>query len=107
MSRQITDTEKGLDEDTLVGYDYQTDRFYVINKGTTTYRKGAGTLEQTGEELIKAVLDIVAPDNEVTLEDLRIYLTSPRHAQMSTHTQTHTHKEDRDRQKWTLTCTDQ
>lgn len=71
MSRQITDTEKGLDEDTLVGYDYQTDRFYVINKGTTTYRKGAGTLEQTGEELIKAVLDIVAPDNEVTLEDLQ------------------------------------
>lgn len=66
MSRQII-----IDEDTTVGYNYQTDRFYVINKGTTTYRKGAGTLEQTGEELIKAVLDIVAPDNEVTLEDLQ------------------------------------
>lgn len=72
MSRQII-----IDEDTTVGYNYQTDRFYVINKGTTTYRKGAGTLEQTGEELIKAVLDIVAPNNEVTLEDLKYLHDTP------------------------------
>lgn len=65
MSRQIK-----IDEDTLIGYDFQTDGFYVTNKDTTTYRKGTGTTEQTGEELIKAVLDIVAPSNTVTLEDL-------------------------------------
>lgn len=72
MSRQII-----IDEDTLVGYDYQTDRFYVVNKGTTTYRNGTGTDEQTGKELIKAVLDIVAPDNTVTLEDLQELYDNP------------------------------
>ena len=78
MSRQIV-----IDEDTLVGYDFQTKRYYVINKGTKTYRSDiqtkTGTLI-TGEHLIKEVLNIVAPDNTVTEQQLRtqLYLTTEK-----------------------------
>ena len=51
-----------IDEDTAVGYIYEEQKFFVTNKETTTKRL-------TAEE-IKQVLDIVAPDNTVTIEDL-------------------------------------
>lgn len=52
-----------IDEDTLVGYSFPKANYYVTNKGTTTSRN-------TKEE-IKQVLDIVAPGNSVSLEDLQ------------------------------------
>ena len=52
-----------IDTDTTVGYDFELKKFYVTNKGTTTNR-------DTNTE-IKAVLDIVAPDNTVSLNDLK------------------------------------
>ena len=58
MSRQII-----IDEDTIAGYDFRLDKFYVINKNTTTYRSTTA--------LIKEVLDIVAPSNTITIEDIQ------------------------------------
>ena len=52
-----------IDTDTTVGYDFELKKFYVTNKGTTTNR-------DTNTE-IKAVLDIVAPNNTVSLNDLK------------------------------------
>ncbi len=74
MSRQIV-----IDEDTLVGYDFQTKRYYVTNKDTTTYRSDTTTktgILVTGEHLIKEVLNIVAPENTVTEQQLYTELYS-------------------------------
>ena len=64
MSREII-----VDADTKVGYNFQEKYFYVENKGTRTNRN-------TKEDIL-AVLLIVAPSTEVTLEaleDLRTQL---------------------------------
>lgn len=57
MSRLIV-----IDEDTSIGYSYLNKNFYITNKSTTTYR--------TTPLKAKEVLDIVAPANQVTLQDL-------------------------------------
>lgn len=57
MSREIK-----IDTDTKVGFNYILQKFYIVNKETDTYR--------TTEEATKTVLDIVAPNNIVTLERL-------------------------------------
>lgn len=57
-----------IDTDTTVGYDFEKHSFFVTNKGTTTYR-------ETNTE-IKKVLDIVAPDNTVSLNDLYLLSTT-------------------------------
>ena len=57
MSRVIV-----VDTDTSIGYLYLTKQFYIINKNTYTFR--------STEELAKQVLNIVAPDNTVTIQDL-------------------------------------
>lgn len=51
-----------IDTDTLVGYNFLLKKYYVTNKGTTTYRGNAPD--------IKKVLDIVAPDNMIMISDL-------------------------------------
>ena len=58
MAREII-----IDGDTLAGYSFPLKEFYIENKGYTTYR----------EDILvaKEVLDIVAPDNTVTIEDLQ------------------------------------
>jgi hypothetical protein len=58
MAREII-----IDTDTLIGYDFPNKNFYIYNKGTTTPR--------LTKEKAKAVLDIVAPSNTVTLNDLQ------------------------------------
>lgn len=58
MSREII-----IDSDTLIGYDFPNKIYYVTNKETTTKR--------TSKEEAKKVLDIVAPLNTVSLEDLQ------------------------------------
>lgn len=61
MSRELR-----IDEDTLVGYSYQEETFYIENKQTYTRRATASAA--------KRVLDIVAPDNtyqEVNIDALR------------------------------------
>ena len=63
MAREII-----IDEDTLVGYSFPNKIYYVTNKGTTTSR--------TTKEAIKQILDIVAPSNLVTLEDLQTLSTT-------------------------------
>ena len=57
MAREII-----IDADTLIGYNFLLKEFYIENKGYNTYREKA--LEA------KEVLDIVAPDNVVTVENL-------------------------------------
>lgn len=57
-----------IDTDTVVGYDYELKKFYVTNKDTTTFRT-----TNTG---IKAVLNIVAPNNTVSLNDLTSLATN-------------------------------
>ena len=57
MAREIV-----IDGDTLIGYSFPLKEFYIENKGFTTYREKA--------EKAKEVLDIVAPANTVTIEDL-------------------------------------
>ena len=57
MAREIN-----IDLDTLIGYDFPNSTFYITNKETTTKRR-------TRQEA-KNVLDIVAPSNTVTLDDL-------------------------------------
>ena len=47
-----------IDGDTQVGYSYLLKKFYVVNKGTVTYRATV--------PLIRKVLDIVAPGNSIT-----------------------------------------
>ena len=51
-----------VDTDTLVGYNFLLKRYYVTNKGTTTYRSNSVD--------IKKVLDIVAPENLIMISDL-------------------------------------
>ena len=63
MAREII-----IDEDTLVGYSFPTGTYYVTNKNTTTTR--------TTKEEIKQVLNIVAPSNQITLEDLQTLSTT-------------------------------
>ena len=58
MSREIV-----IDTDTIVGYNYLNKKFYVTNKKTRTYR--------STKEDIKTILNIVAPTNTVTLEQLQ------------------------------------
>ena len=57
-----------IDTDTTVGYNFEKHSFFVTNKGTTTYR--------TTNTEIKKVLDIVAPDNTVSLNDLYLLSTT-------------------------------
>jgi len=64
MSRIIV-----IDEDTSVGYNFSNKYFFVWNKNTYTHR-------YTAPE-IKAVLDIVAPDNTVTLEQIQAKKDTP------------------------------
>ena len=51
-----------IDEDTRIYYIYEEKLYYIENKGTATPRA-------TAEEA-KKVLDIVAPFNPVTIDDL-------------------------------------
>ena len=51
-----------VDIDTYIGYNYLIEKYFISNKNTMTYRA-------TTEEA-KAVLDIVAPNNSITLEIL-------------------------------------
>ena len=57
-----------IDEDTLIGYDYKEKLYYITNKDTTTTRP-------TKEEA-KQILDIVAPNNTISLEDLEDLYTT-------------------------------
>lgn len=57
MAREII-----IDSDTLVGYSYPLVKYYVTNKNTTTYRSSSAD--------IKTVIDIVAPNNSVTIVQL-------------------------------------
>ena len=52
-----------IDDDTLIGYDFENTLYFITNKNTTTTR--------VTKEEAKQVLDIVAPSNEVTLEQLQ------------------------------------
>lgn len=56
-----------IDEDTLIGYDYEKRYYYITNQATTTTRITA--------QRAKQVLDIVAPSNAVTIEDLNTLAT--------------------------------
>ena len=71
MTREIIiDRDPSTGEpDTVVGYGFQSKQFFIDNKGTRTTRKGETTEE--GAKQAKRVLDIVAPDNTITWEDLR------------------------------------
>lgn len=60
MAKVIT-----VDKDTYIGYNFLIKQFFVVNKNTTTYR-------DTSTE-IKKVLDIVAPDNVVSVNFLDEY----------------------------------
>lgn len=51
-----------IDSDTRVYYIYEEKKYYIENKDTTTYRYTSANT--------KAVLDIVAPSNTVTIDDL-------------------------------------
>ena len=57
-----------IDTDTRVYYIFEDKKFYVENKDTTTYRLTAIDT--------KAVLDIVAPSNTVTVDDLTSLATT-------------------------------
>ena len=63
-----------IDTDTSYGYIFEEKSFYVTNKGTTTKR--LATVKEINDRLqeaateTKQVLDIVAPDNTVTIDDL-------------------------------------
>lgn len=52
-----------IDDDTLIGYDFENTLYFITNKQTTTTR--------VTKEEAKQVLDIVAPSNTVTLEQLQ------------------------------------
>lgn len=58
MAREIK-----YDKDTLVGYNFATSMFYVVNKGTTAYR--------TSSQDAKTLLDIVAPNNTITTQQIQ------------------------------------
>ena len=51
-----------IDEDTTVGFSYENSYYYIVNKNTQTTRNTAAE--------IKEILDIVAPANTITIEDL-------------------------------------
>ena len=53
-----------IDDDTLIGYDFENTLYFITNKKTTTTR--------VTKEEAKQVLDIVAPSNTVTLEQLQL-----------------------------------
>ena len=53
-----------IDDDTLIGYNFENTLYYITNKQTTTTR--------VTKEEAKQVLDIVAPSNTVTLEQLQL-----------------------------------
>ena len=64
--------------DVIVGYDFRTKQYYVINQNTTTYRStakvkvGNRIVTKTGQELIKEVLDIVTENqNPYTAQQLK------------------------------------
>ena len=60
-----------IDTDTRIYYIYEDKSYYIENKNTTTLRTDATEA--------KKVLDIVAPDNEVTVEDLIALATNPEY----------------------------
>ena len=65
--------EQRIDADTVIGFDYVNQYYYVTNKDYTTNRVVADYKEHPLEEAaieIKKVLDIVAPDNQITVDDL-------------------------------------
>ena len=53
-----------IDDDTLIGYDFENTLYFITNKKTTTTR--------VTKEEAKQVLDIVAPSNTITLEQLQL-----------------------------------
>ena len=59
MSRAII-----VDSDTSIGYNYLIKKYFITNKNITTYRESATES--------KRVLDIVAPNNSITVEQLTI-----------------------------------
>lgn len=60
-----------IDEDTRIYYIYKDKSYYIENKDTTTPR--------TEVEEAKKVLDIVAPNNDVTIDDLTLLATEYEH----------------------------
>lgn len=60
-----------IDTDTRIYYIYEDKSYYIENKNTTTLRTDATEA--------KKVLDIVASDNEVTVEDLIALATNPEY----------------------------
>ena len=51
-----------IDTDTTIGFNYEKHYFYITNKNTTTTR--------TTAQNAKNVLDVVAPDNTISVDDL-------------------------------------
>lgn len=69
-----------IDTDTSYGYIFEEKAFYVTNKGTTTKRLATvktidDRLQESATET-KQVLDIVAPNNTVTVDDLILLATT-------------------------------